>query len=154
MKIRPFTKYSFLLSIFFFVSDQAVVKEVLGARGKLLSDMVLMSIFIFFTHQIVKIIRSDKNQKYTFGKGYTKGVLLGFYASGIYLLISVLITALFSTSTMDFVNRVLGSLPNLVAEGVVKVILILLFSFVLPLYYLIFKKTKNRGGLDEILFRD
>lgn len=154
MKIRPSLKCSFLLSILFFISDHAIVAKYLGGKGRVLGDMLLMSMFIFFTYLIIKNIRTDKNQKYTFWKGYGKGILLGVSAIGIYVLIGIVLKAFYSIDTMSFLNKVIGSLPNLVAEGVIKMILILLFSFIIPLYYLIFNKIDDRGELDEIMFRE
>ena len=154
MKIRPSIKYSFLLSFLFLIIDQKLVIKYIGAQGRILSDMLHMSMFLYFSYLIIKIVKTDKNQKYTFWKGYRKGFLLGVSAIGIYLFMSVIVKAFYSIDLMNFLNETIGSLPNMVAEGVIKMILIFIFSFIIPFYYLIFTKTKDREELDEMMFRE
>jgi hypothetical protein len=155
MNKRSSLKYGLLLSILFIISDLETIEKILfSAGGILLKDMLIMSIFLFFTYQSIKKLRFDKYQEYTFWKGYGKGISIGLTAIGFYLLMNIILIGVKNISIMDFIKGIMGITPKLIAESALKLFLIIIFAFFIPIYLLIRNDKTKSGELDELLFKD
>lgn len=154
MSKRPNLKYGFLLSILFILSDLNIVKKFIGVTVGMVVDVVIICLFLYPIFLIVKKIRSDKSQKYSFWIGYGKGIMLGLSAIGYYLLLNMVIMAVSSATTMDFLGAVIGKFPVFIFSSVIRMFLISMIAFLIPIYHLINKEKKDRGELDGIIYKE
>lgn len=150
MRFNNSVKYGLILGvIFLMVGLPFITGDYTINKWSILVDMALTLIFCFLVYLRLKSMREDSNQRYSFVRGFLAAFRIGRVGVLTYFFLNLGLGGLLKLTSEGFIIGVMTQMPYTMAESVIKLVLVFVSSFFVPIYFALKKSDVKSDVLDD-----